>query len=128
MAILTGMEISAIESDRWAIAEAFAQQWQTTVVLKGALTIIATSTDIWINPISTSALATAGSGDVLSGIIGGFLAQGSSISGAGITGVWLHAQAGLLSSEAIGVEQSVTAMDLLDYIGGAIFNLKEAGI
>lgn len=128
MAILTGLEISEIQSDRWNTAKAYAQEWGLTLVLKGAETVIATSEGtLFVNPISDSALATAGSGDVLAGVIGGLMAQGLSTEKAALSGVWLHAQAGKIAHSYIGTDVSVTALDILACVGDAFVKIKEAG-
>jgi len=115
MAILTGLDINTIQSNRWEIAKEFAHRWDVNLILKGAMTVVATPANaLYINPISDSALATAGSGDVLSGIIGGLLAQHVPISKAASVGVWLHAQAGVVARRKFGTDVSVTAKDILD--------------
>jgi NAD(P)H-hydrate epimerase len=117
MAVLTGLEVKEIQSDRWEIAKKYAKCWGVTLVLKGAETVIADPEgDLWINPISEPALATAGSGDVLSGMIGGFLAQGESALDAAVISAWLHAQAGILAKKKLRTDRSVTAVDILDSI------------
>ncbi len=128
MSILSGLEVSDIQSDRWHIAQEYAQKWGLILVLKGAETVIAQPNgDIFVNPISDSALATAGSGDVLAGVIGGLLAQGLSPEKAAVSGVWLHAQAGMIARAHIGTDVSVTALDILACVGDAFVKIKEAG-
>jgi len=78
MSRLTGLTVEAIEADREGVAARFAQEWHQVVVLKGARTVIADPEGkVVVNPHSNPALASAGTGDVLSGIIGGLLAQGA---------------------------------------------------
>jgi NAD(P)H-hydrate epimerase len=73
---LSGLSIARINSDRFQAAQMFAQQKQVFLVLKGHFTVIATPTgDVFVNPSGNPGMATAGSGDVLSGIIAGFIAQ-----------------------------------------------------
>jgi NAD(P)H-hydrate epimerase len=75
-------------------------------------------------PIASSALAKAGSGDVLSGIIAGFLSQGINDQfTAACLGVWIHGNAGLIAKERIGNEYSVTATDIIQSIREAITTL-----
>lgn len=76
MARLTGLEAGEITSDPINVAQRFAEQWQQTVVLKGAPTVVSNGTVTRVAPSIEPALATAGSGDVLSGSIAAFLAQG----------------------------------------------------
>jgi NAD(P)H-hydrate repair Nnr-like enzyme with NAD(P)H-hydrate dehydratase domain len=103
------------------VASHFAKEWKQIVVLKGAFTVIAapdgSTTTI---PVATPALARAGSGDVLAGMIVGLLAQGMTAYSAAITGAWLHAQTGLLAAERLGGTTSVVAGDLLEEISNAI--------
>lgn len=87
------------------------------MVLKGAFTVVAEPQgQTAINPIATSALAKAGSGDVLAGLISGLRAQGVDAFDAAVIGVWIHAQAGLLAARKIGTSRSVLASDVLDAI------------
>ncbi len=82
--------------DRLLAAQQGAKTAGAVVVLKGARTVIAEPTgSVWVNPESTPALARGGSGDVLTGLIGGLLAQGRSAVEAACTGVWWHSQAAL---------------------------------
>jgi len=117
MSILTGLCVSYIQANRWEVAKKFAKQWKVVLILKGAVSVIALpSGEVYINPISDSALATAGSGDVLSGMIGGMLAQGWDISLAALIGTLMHARAGIVARKKLGTSYSVTAMDILDAI------------
>ena len=115
MSVLTGLRVADIQSDRVQVAEKFANQWGQIVVLKGAFTVIADPDGrTAINPVATSALARAGSGDVLAGLIGGLRAQGMNGFEAAVAGVWLHAQAGLRAAEKLGTTRCVLATDLLE--------------
>src|SRR5207302_1758991 len=91
---LTGKTADAINADRTAAARKAAKEWGAIVVLKGARTVVAhpdgrTSED----PHEVPALASGGTGDVLSGIIGGLIAQGSEPFVAAVTGVYVPAAA-----------------------------------
>lgn len=82
--------------DRIAAVQIAAQQAEVTVLLKGARTLIADlEGQVWVNPSSTPALARGGTGDVLTGLIGGLLARGVSAAGAGCLGAWWHSQAAM---------------------------------
>lgn len=114
MAELTGLKVSEIQAERIPIAEKYAKKWGHIVVLKGANTVIAepggrTS----VIPVASPALSTAGSGDVLAGIIVGLRAQGLEGFEAAVSGAWIHAQSGLKSAEYLGTNRSVIAGDLL---------------
>lgn len=128
MSALTGLEVGEIQANRWSIARDNAHRWQANLVLKGAMTVIASPGEgLYVNPISDAALATAGSGDVLTGVIGGLLAQGVSPNQASVLGVWIHANAGKLARMIIGTDLSVTALDILNNLPEAIVKAKEAG-
>jgi len=106
------------------IAMEYSQKWGHIVVLKGALTIVAAPDGrLIIIPVAHPALARAGSGDVLAGLITGLLAQGIKPFEAATAGVWIHAQAGIEASERIGHPASVIAGDLLGSIAGVLARL-----
>ena len=73
-------------------------------------------------PLATSALAKAGSGDILAGIIASFAAQGLSLTDAAATGCFIHAYAGMLGEKRIGA-YSVTADDIINLIAPAIVEI-----
>lgn len=113
MARLTGLSISKIQKDRENIALRYAEVWGQTVVLKGANTIIASpSGEALISPFANPALATAGTGDVLAGIIAGMLAQGLEHFEAAGAGVYIHGAAGEVLRKKVG-EAGVLASDFL---------------
>jgi NAD(P)H-hydrate repair Nnr-like enzyme with NAD(P)H-hydrate dehydratase domain len=83
-----------VQADRIAAARALARQTASIVVLKGAGSVIAHPAGRWwINPTGGPALATAGTGDVLAGMIGSFVAQGIEPIQATLGAVWLHGRA-----------------------------------
>ena len=91
MARLMGLNISDIQKDRIGHAERFAKTYKVIVVLKGYRTIIATPLgETWINPTGNPGMATAGSGDVLTGIIASLIAQGLDIHIAAICATYIH--------------------------------------
>ena len=115
MGILADLEISDIQSNRWDVAKEFAGKWGVTLVLKGAETVIADyGGNVWICPISEPALATAGSGDVLTGLTGGLLAQGLSAQKAAVSSTFIHSHAGVLAKQKAGTDISITAVDILN--------------
>lgn len=117
MAVLTGMTVEEIQKDREGAAKKFAQKWGHVIVLKGAVTIVAAPDGhTFFIPIATPALATAGTGDVLAGMITGLLAQGVSAIDAAVTGAWLHAQAGVSAEAQFGQNISITAGDVINHI------------
>jgi NAD(P)H-hydrate epimerase len=121
MAVLSGLSITQIQKDREAIAREYAQCWEQVLVLKGALTVIASpSGEVSVIPAATSALATAGTGDVLAGMITGLIAQGIEPFAAAKTAAWLHARAGVKAAHQLGSEASVVAGDVIDQITGVL--------
>lgn len=117
---LLKVELSEINDNRVKYARALSEKYNCITVLKGANTIISDKTgNIYINPTGNSALATAGTGDVLSGILGGFTAQNKDILNMVIVSVYLHGKAGEIASKKSN-EYSVTAMDVIYNIENAI--------
>jgi NAD(P)H-hydrate epimerase len=109
-----------INSKRLDLTPLLAKKFSGVLVLKGAPTIIASSSkETYVNPTGNSGLASAGSGDVLVGMISGFLAQNLSLTEASTLGVFLH---GLCADLAIekNNEYSLTAEDLIAYIPDSI--------
>jgi len=125
MSALTGLSVSEIQAHRLVLAKEYAKKWQQVVVLKGAFTVVASpdgrTTTI---PVASPALARAGTGDVLSGLIVGLRAQGLDAYDAAVAGAWIHAQAGLLAADAYGSTASVIAGDVLDAIPDVIAELE----
>lgn len=117
MEVLTGKTLEEIQLHRLEIAEQSAREWGHVVVLKGAFTIIADpSGRTGVIPVATAALARAGTGDVLAGLIVGLRAQGVQPYEAAITGAWIHAQAGLAACRRLGHAAAVMAGDVLDAV------------
>jgi hydroxyethylthiazole kinase-like uncharacterized protein yjeF len=128
MARLTGKTIDAIGSDRVSAARKAAKEWGAVMVLKGAKTVVAhpdgrTSED----PHEVPALATGGTGDVLAGIIGGLMAQGSDPYSAAVTGVYIHAAAGRRLAQRFG-DSGLLAGDLLLEIPQVMNVLRQGGL
>lgn len=121
MSALTGLEKDEIQANRLAAALQYAAEWGHVIVLKGAFTVIAAPDGrAAVIPVATSALARAGTGDVLAGLIGGLRAQGVPAYEAGVAGAWIHAQAGLAAAEKVGAEASVLAGDVMESIGDVL--------
>jgi NAD(P)H-hydrate epimerase len=108
-----GATVSGGGPDRLDTVLAVTQDWNLVTVLKGANSLIGSPGGaIFINAPGNPALATAGTGDVLSGVIGGLLAQGLTPFAAACAGVYLHARAGRQVSERLG-DAGLLASDLL---------------
>lgn len=111
---LTGLEVSYIQENRLETAAEFAQKWRAYVVLKGFRTVVASPDgSVYVNMTGNPGMAKGGSGDVLTGVIGGLLAVGAEPLDAALLGVYLHGLAGDIAAEEIN-PVSITAGDLID--------------
>jgi ADP-dependent NAD(P)H-hydrate dehydratase / NAD(P)H-hydrate epimerase len=123
MARLCGINTAEVQANRWDLLQEKAQLWQRIVVLKGAHTLIAGASGIPIAlPFKTSALAKAGTGDALAGMIGGWLAQqrGERPSQDVACAAYLHGFAGTLAAKHEGNARSVLASHVIDALGEAL--------
>jgi NAD(P)H-hydrate epimerase len=117
---LMDMSVQEIQADRINSAVKAAQQFNCTIVLKGSRTVVAApDAQVFINPTGNPGMATAGAGDVLSGIIGALLAQGLAPIDAATVGTYIHGLAGDLAAAQLG-ESGVIAGDIKDAIPYAI--------
>lgn len=113
---LTGLSSAEIENNKFHIASSFAQEYNVALVLKGAPTLIATPNgDTFVNSTGNAGMATAGAGDVLTGIIAALAGQGLSVTAAAVAGVYLHGMAGDYAAGKKG-ELSLIASDLIRYL------------
>ena len=121
MSRLTGKTTAEIQSDRVGAARTFATDRHVTLVLKGQRTVIAFPDGrVWINPTGTPAMGTGGSGDVLTGMIAGFLAQFPGQPDQAVAAaVYLHGLAGEIGARALG-EKCLIATDILRYLPDAM--------
>lgn len=122
LARLLNMDVATLQTQRMHFARLAAKQLNTIVVLKGKNTVITDGNDVFINPTGNSALAKAGTGDVLTGMISGFCAQGVSPINAACLGVYLHGLAGNIAAEDLS-QYGMLASDLLSYIPKAILKV-----
>ncbi|NLZ53774.1 MAG: NAD(P)H-hydrate dehydratase [Thermoanaerobacteraceae bacterium] len=124
MARLLSRSVSEVQADRIAAVKTAAEKFGCTAVLKGARTLIATwEGKLMINPTGNAGMATGGSGDVLSGMIGAFLARGMKPHEAAAAGVYLHGLAGDLSAKQQG-QICLAATDIIDFLPIAINKMK----
>lgn len=120
MARLTGTTIAVIEAERLDSAQQFAQEWGVTLLLKGAPTVTACPDgSVWLNSTGNPGMATAGMGDVLTGIIAGLMAQGLSGERAAVLGSYLHGLAGDIAAESFGMH-GLIAGDVLNTVPQAV--------
>lgn len=125
MAVLTDLSKELIQEKRQEIAAQYANLWGHVVVLKGAFTVVAAPDGrLTLIPVATPALARAGTGDVLAGLIVGLRAQGLDAYEAAVAGAWIHARAGLYAADDLGTPTSVLAGDVLDSISDVISDLE----
>ncbi len=118
------LKVEELAGDLVAVTVKAAQTWGQVVVLKGATTIIAHPDGrTLVHDCANPALATAGTGDVLAGIIGGLLAQGCDLFAAAALGVYLHAAAGAQVRDALG-DAGTLASDLLPALPRVIKALR----
>jgi len=124
MSRLTGYSTEEINRDPINIAKKFAMDWKVVMVLKGSRTVIASPKgEVFININGNPGMATAGSGDVLTGIITGFIAQGIDVYKSAILGVYLHGMAGDLMVEKRG-EHGLLAGDIVEGLAYALKHMS----
>ncbi|WP_027628507.1 bifunctional ADP-dependent NAD(P)H-hydrate dehydratase/NAD(P)H-hydrate epimerase [Ruminiclostridium cellobioparum] len=120
LARLTGLDTAYIQENRLEVARKYSQLWGITVVLKGAKTLIADSKGtVYINPTGNAGMATAGSGDSLTGIIASLIGQGAGAFEAAVAGVFIHGLAGDIAARQKG-QHGMTAMDIVECIPAAM--------
>ncbi|MCD5406739.1 MAG: NAD(P)H-hydrate dehydratase [Desulfotomaculum sp.] len=116
MARLLGVSGAEVQEKRLELTLQQAQEWDCTVLLKGERTLVAAPDGrLYINPTGNPGMATAGSGDVLTGIITGLIAQGMETTQAAAAGAYLHGWAGDQGSADLG-EHGLLAGDILKYL------------
>jgi NAD(P)H-hydrate epimerase len=121
MARLVGQTVEAVQADRVGVARQLAAASRAVVVLKGARTVIAAPDGrAFINSTGNSALGTAGTGDVLTGLVAGLLAQGLTPLDAALVGVWAHGAAGDRARAALAAERGLLAGELLLHLPAAL--------
>ncbi len=111
--------------DKLERTKKFSEKYEVVVVIKGAYTITVYGDKLYINATGNPGMATAGSGDALSGVITGLLSQGYDPLLASVFGVFLHGSAGDIASEQLGYE-AVMAGDIIDNLGNAYLDLFES--
>ena len=117
MARLTNLSITEVNKARIPLAREFAHEFNVYVVLKGKGTVIATpDKEVYINTTGNPGMASGGMGDVLSGIIGSFLAQKYSLIEATKAGVYVHGLAADKAAISIGGERGLRASDVLKFL------------
>jgi NAD(P)H-hydrate epimerase len=127
MARMLGVGVSEVQRDRIETARAFATRYRTHLVLKGARSVIAAPDGrVFLNPTGNPGMASGGTGDVLTGMLGAFLARGLDAEAALQSSVYLHGSAGDIAAERVG-EESLIARDVIAAIPEAFKRLGGAG-
>ena len=126
MARLADISVNEVQADRVGMAGRMALEWHKTIVLKGAYTVVAMPNgQSKISHVANPGLASAGTGDVLSGAIAGLVAQGLPLFDAAALGVYLHGEAGDTVKDKLG-DTGMIATDLLPVLPWVIKQLKES--
>jgi ADP-dependent NAD(P)H-hydrate dehydratase / NAD(P)H-hydrate epimerase len=125
MGRLTGKSTKVVQTDRLGVARSLAADSGATIVLKGDRTVVAfPDGETWVNPTGSPALATGGTGDVLTGMMAGMLAQHPKDWKLAVVGaVWLHGRCGELAGARSGEEWTL-ATDILEYLPEAMDELR----
>jgi len=113
----------AVNRDPFYHTTSLVNRFGATVVLKGPVTLIATDSVQYLSALGTPGMATAGTGDVLSGVIARFLGQSDEPSLAAAHGVYAHALAGIMAEEAFG-EEGMVATDIIAFLPEALARMK----
>ncbi len=126
MSRLTGMSIAEIQANRLEVARNFAREHELIVVLKGHRTLIAAPDGaVWVNPTGNPGMATGGTGDILTGMVAGLIAQHPQHAlAATALAVYLHGLAGDLAAESVG-ERSLVATDLVRFLPQAFAEMRK---
>jgi hydroxyethylthiazole kinase-like uncharacterized protein yjeF len=125
MARLTGLSIAEVQASRLQVARNFAREHELIVVLKGHRTLVAAPDGtVWTNPTGNPGMATGGTGDILTGMVAGLVAQHPQRAlEATALAVYLHGLAGDVACESVG-ENSLVATDLLRFLPQAFARMR----
>lgn len=123
MARLIGCEKSVVSENRIAVAEKLAEKYNLTVVLKGAGTVVADRRRTAVNSTGNPGMSTGGSGDVLAGIIGSVMAQGTDVFYCTNAAVFMHGLAGDMAEKKLGME-AMLPRDIIDNLSDAFKELR----
>ncbi len=125
MARLTGISTKDVQANRAEAARAFARDHRVSVVLKGHRTVVTDGDQLYENQTGNPGMASGGTGDVLTGVVAGLLAQGLEPFEAACLAAYIHGLAGDLAGAITG-ELALTATDLLACLGSAFLNAGKA--
>jgi NAD(P)H-hydrate epimerase len=124
MARMLGVRVDEVQRDRIEVTREFATRYRVHVVLKGARSVVgAPDGRVFVNPTGNPGMASGGTGDVLTGMLGAFLARGMDPGAAMLSSVYLHGSAGDVAAERVG-EESLVARDVIAAIPEAFKRLR----
>ena len=116
MARLIGEDTAYVQSHRIDVAKAFAEENDVVVVLKGANTVVTDGRDVFVNTTGNPGMAMGGTGDMLTGMIGSFLAQGMTALNAAKSAVFIHGLCGDITAQELS-QRGMTVDDMLSLLG-----------
>jgi ADP-dependent NAD(P)H-hydrate dehydratase / NAD(P)H-hydrate epimerase len=124
MARMLGVTVAEVQRDRIATVRQFATAWHAHVVLKGATSVIGIPDGtVLLNPTGNPGMASGGTGDVLTGVLGAFLARGLDATAALVSAVYLHGLAGDVAAERHG-QESLIAGDVIEALPEAFRRIR----
>ena len=124
MSRLVSKSVAEVQADRIGIAKNFAKSYGVVLVLKGANTVVTDGEKVFVNTTGNPAMAMGGSGDMLSGMIGAFVAQGVSSFDAAIAGVYIHGLCGDTAAAQIS-SRGITVFDMIDRLGALMSEFEQ---
>ncbi len=125
MSRLTGLSITEIKKNPLELAREMSEKWRVVLVLKGAPTIVALPRGVvYVNTTGNEGMATGGTGDVLTGLIAGLIAQGAHPEKAAVSAVYLHGLAGDIAAEKLG-KRGLVASDVMNMIPEAFLRIEK---
>ena len=128
MSRLTGLNVQAIRAKRMKILKKFTDEYGVVCILKDARTVVSTPRENpYVNLSGNAAMAKAGAGDVLAGIVAGLLAQGLSLRDSAVLGTYLHGRSGDRARDERG-KYSVLARDLMENLSHVWKELVEESL
>lgn len=108
--------VSYVQDNREDVAKTFAKEYGVTVVLKGSGTVVTDGDRVLINPTGNPSMAMGGTGDMLSGMIGSFIAQGIDVFDSACAGAFIHGECGDLVANRLSI-RGATVEDMIDQLG-----------
>ncbi len=116
MSRLISKTVADVQADRISVAKSFAKEYGVVLVLKGANTVVTDGESVFVNTSGNPSMAMAGTGDMLSGMISSFIAQGMDAFSASLAGVYLHGLSADIEAKRYGM-RGLTVMDMIERLG-----------